>query len=264
MRTRQFGRHAFGRLGTAAIIGLVIVTAAGCSGGSTKTAKPAAATKAAPVGSDGSYHGPTIVVEGTGQIKGTPDTVTLSLGVQTTGPSAVEALNSNNFSAGTLIGTLKQKGVDATDIQTSNLSISPNFDKNFHITGYGVSNSVTVTLHGVTGAGAIIDAAANAVGNAITFNGISLSIGDNSSRSLIAKARTGAVKQAITHAQQLAAAAGVKLGAVRNIDDTGTELPQPQFLGANQFAKDSAASVPIEAGSQQLSVNVAVTFAVSS
>jgi uncharacterized protein YggE len=122
-----------------------------------------------------------------------------------------------------------------------------------------------VTLHGVKGAGAIIDAAANAVGNAITFNGISLSIGDESSRSLIAKARADAVKQAISHARQLAAAAGVKLGAVRNIDDTGSELPQPQFLGADQLARTNATSaVPIEAGSQQLSVNVAVTFAVSS
>jgi uncharacterized protein YggE len=259
MRTRRLGG-----LGTAAIIGLVIMTAAGCSGSEAKTAKPVAVKKAAPVGSEGSYHGPTIVVAGTGDIKGTPDTVTLSLGVQTIGPSAVEALNSNNFSASTLIGTLKQRGVAAKDIQTSNLSVSPNYDKYGHITGYGVSNSVTVTLHGVKGAGAIIDAAANAVGNAITFNGISLSIGDDSSRSLIAQARAAAVKQAIDHARQLAAAAGVTLGAVRKIDDTGTEVPQPQYLATNSFARDQAAAVPIEAGSQQLSVNVAVTFAISS
>lgn len=258
MRTRQLGN-----LGTAAIIGLAIVTAAGCSDGS-KTAKPAAERKAEPIGSEGSYRGPTIVVAGTGEIKGTPDTVTLSLGVQTTGPSAVEALNGNNYSATALIGTLKQRGVKAKDIQTSDLSISPNYDKDGHITGYGVFNSVTATLHGVKAAGAVIDAAANAVGNAITFNGVQLSIGDNSSRSLIAKARAGAVKQAITHARQLAAAAGVKLGAVRKIDDTGTEIPPPQYLSAGRFASDTAAAVPIEAGSQQLSVNVAVTFAVSS
>jgi uncharacterized protein len=259
MRTRQVGK-----LGTAAIIGIAIVTTAGCSG-STKTAKPAAPKKAVLVGSEGSYRGPTIVVAGTGEIKGTPDTVTLSLGVQTIGTSAVDALTSNNVSATALIATLKQRGVDAKDIQTSNLSVSPNFDKYGHITGYSVANSVTVTLHGVKGAGAIIDAAANAVGNAITFNGIALSFGDDSSRSLIAKARGDAVKQAITQARQLAAAAGVKLGAVRNIDDTGNELPQPQFFGANDLATTNAgAPVPIEPGSQQLSVHVAVTFAVSS
>lgn len=259
MHTRQLRR-----LSVAAIIGLTIVTAAGCSDSGTKTAKPVAAKKAAPVGSEGSYHGPTIVVAGTGEIKGTPDTVTLSMGVHTTGPSAVEALNSNNLSASTLIDTLKQKGVRAKNIQTSDLSVSPTYDKyGVYITGYSVFNSVTVTMYGVQGAGAIIDAAANAVGDAITFNGISLSIGDNSSRSLIAQARAAAVKQAINHAKQLAAAAGLTLGAVRKIDDTGTAIPPPQYYAADGLAMNRAA-VPLEPGTQQLSVDVSVTFAVSS
>ena len=255
-------RH-LARLGTAGIIGLVIIVAAGCDSGTRgKAAGPTTTTIA---GSSGSYHGPTIVVAGVGEVKGTPDTVTLSLGVQTTGPTAVAALNGNNYSAAALIGTLKQKGVEPKDIQTSDLSINPNFDDHGHITGYSVSNGLTVTLHGVKGAGVIIDAAANAVGNAITFNGVQLSIGDTSSRSLIAQARAAAVKQAINHARQLAAAAGVKLGAVRTIDDTGNEVPQPQFFGSPAaFRADQAAAVPFEAGSQQLSVNVSVTFAVES
>jgi hypothetical protein len=259
MQIRRLGTTAMTKIG---IVGLVIVAAAGCSGKS-GAAKATPATAAGPVGSVGSYHGPSIVVAATGEVKGTPDTVTLSLGVQTVGSDAVGALNSNNDSAAALIATLKQKGVAPRNIQTTNLQISPNFDNHGHITGYSVSNSVTVTLYGVAGAGAIIDAAANAVGNAITFNGVELSIGDNSSRSLIAKARTSAVKQAIAHAQQLASAAGVKLGAVRSIDDTGSALPQPQFFAAG-LAADKAASVPIEAGTQQLSVDVKVTFAVSS
>lgn len=254
--------RTLGSLGTAAIIGLAVVTAAGCDSG-TASAKAAPTTTTGPVGSTGSYHGPTIVVDGTGEIKGTPDTVTLSLGVQTTGPTAVDALHGNNYSAAFLVGTLKSKGVKPKDIQTNNLSISPNFDDHGHITGYFVANSVTVTLHGVKGAGAIIDAAASAVGNAITFNGVQLSIGDDNSRSLIAKARASAVHQAVAHAQQLAAAAGLKLGAVRTIADTGNELPQPQFFSGDFVKQSGASAVPIEPGSQQLSVNVAVTFAVS-
>ena len=251
-------------LATAAIIGLAVVTAAGCDSGSgsAKAAKSGRTTTTL-AGSAGSYRGPTIVVEGTGEVRGTPDTVTLSLGVQTTAPTAVATLNGNNYSAGFLIGTLKHKGVARKDIQTSNLSISPNYDDKGHITGYSAFNSVTVTLHGIAGAGQVIDAAAHAVGNAITFNGVQLSIGDTNSRSLIAKARAAAVKQAIGHAQQLAAAANVKLGAVRTISDTGSELPQPQFFNAPNADRGVAASVPIEAGSQQLSVNVAVTFAVA-
>ena len=251
------------RLTTAAILATAMSAIASCSAKSSSGAAPTSTTAAGAVGAVGSYHGPDIVVDGTGQVTGTPDTVTLSLGVQTTGPSAVAALTGNNYSATALIATLKQKGVDSKDIQTSNLSINPNYDTNGHITGYGVSNSVTVTLHGIKGAGEVIDAAANAVGNAITFNGVQLSIGDTSSRSLIAKARAFAVQQAMAHAQQLAKAAGLKLGAVRSITDTGNEVPQPQFFGAAEAASGRAA-VPIEAGSQQLSVNVSVVFAVSS
>lgn len=255
--------RTLGRLGTAVIIGVVVLATAGCDSGSSAAHSPTTTTSPGQVGSTGRYDGPTIVVAGTGQVRGTPDTVTLSLGVQTIGPTAEETLNNNNASATALIATLKHKGVAPKDVQTSNLSISPNFDMHGNITGYTASNSVTVTLHGITGAGQVIDAAAHAVGNAITFNGVQLSIGDTSSRSLIAKARAAAVKQAIEHAKQLAAAAGVKLGAVRTINDTGSELPQPQFFNATSDLKASA-GVPIEAGSQQLSVNVAVTFAVSS
>jgi uncharacterized protein len=144
-------------------------------------------------------------------------------------------------------------------MQTSDLEISQNYDKNGNITGYRVSNMVTVTLHDISKAGAVIDAGAAAAGNDITFNGIQLSIDDTSA--LLRNARADAVKQAIAHAQQLADAAGVKLGAVRKIDDTGSVVPQPLEY-ANAPAASAKADVPIQAGSQQLSVDVTVTFAV--
>lgn len=58
---------------------------------------------------------------------------------------------------------LKNKGVAAKDIQTSQLSINPTYTKE-KITGYQVTNVVTVTLHDVKNAGAIIDAAKSAAG----------------------------------------------------------------------------------------------------
>jgi uncharacterized protein YggE len=66
----------------------------------------------------------------------------------------------------------------------------------------------------------------------------------------------------MAHAQQLSQAAGMKLGTVRKIDDTGTVVPTPQFLNA-PLASGRAAATPIEAGSQQLSVDVSLTFALT-
>ena len=249
-------------IGGAAIVGLAVITAAGCSSSN----KSGASTTTTSAGSDASgatnaadaYSGATIVVAGHGEVTGTPDTMTMSIGVQTSRPSAQDALAQNNAEATALENTLRAKGVKRKDMQTSNLSISQTYDQHGHITGYSVSNMVNVTLHGLGNAGDVIDAGAASVGNDITFNGVQLSIDDTSA--LLRTARSNAVRKAVAHARQLADAAGMKLGTVRKIDDTATVVPQPlQFNGA--FAAEKAASTPIAAGSQQLSVDVSLTFA---
>jgi hypothetical protein len=247
------------RIGAAAIVGLAALTAAGCSSAakasSTTTTEASGATAAAQ-----SYHGATIVVAGHGEVTGTPDTMTMTIGVSTTRPGAQEALDQNRAEANALQETLHAKGVDNKDMQTSDLSISPDYDKHGTITGYRVSNMVTVTLHDLKQAGGVIDAGAAAVGNDISFNGVQLSIDDTSA--LLREARQNAVKTAMAHARQLAQAAGMQLGTVRKIDDTGTVVPQPLFYNA-PFAAQKAASTPIQAGSQQLSVDVSIAFAVA-
>ncbi len=93
------------------------------------------------------------------------------------------------------------------------------------------------------------------------MQGVSFSI-DNTS-ALVAKARADAIKDALAQGKQLAGAAGVKLGSIRTIDDTGTQVPFPQSLKHTTF-QNAAASVPVEAGSQELSVDVVVVFDIAS
>jgi uncharacterized protein len=232
---------------------------AGCSSGSAKASPPAKLTVA--TNPADSATGPTINVAGHGEVEGTPDVMTVTMGVQTTDPSAQTALQHNNERANALIAALEAQGVEAKDIQTVDLNVSPNFDKNFHITGYSASNTVSAKLRNLAKAGEVIDTAALTVGQDIRLQGVSFSI-DNTS-ALVAKARGDAIKDAVTQAKQLSAAAGVKLGAIRTIDDTGTLVPQPQEFTSNKQAFDSAA-VPLEPGSQQLSVDVEVIFAIAS
>jgi uncharacterized protein YggE len=247
-------RAAIAAVATVAAIGI-----AGCSSGSSKSATPArltAAAAATPV-----TPGPTINVAGHGQVEGTPDVMTVTMGVQTIDPSAQAALQRNNDRANALISTLKSKGVAAKDIQTVDLNVSPNFDKNFHVTGYSASNTVSAKLRDLSKAGEVIDAAALTAGEDVRLQGVSFSI-DNTS-TLVAQARASAIKDALAQGKQLAAAAGVTLGPIRTIDDTGTTLPQPQYLGSGSMLKNAAAAVPVEAGSQQLSVDVTVVFDIS-
>jgi uncharacterized protein len=251
---RVLTKTAISAVATVAAVGVGV---AGCSSGSSKTTAPvrlAAATTPAVTPS------PTINVAGHGEVQGTPDVMTVTMGAQTTDPSAQAALQRNNDRANALITALKDHGVVANDIQTVDLNVAPNFDTNFHLTGYSASNIVSAKLRDLSKAGAVIDAAALTAGQDVRLQGVSFSI-DNTS-TLVARARADAIKDALAQGKQLAAAAGVKLGAIRTIDDTGTRLPQPQIFGASG-APHQAADVPISPGSQELSVDVAVVFDIS-
>jgi uncharacterized protein len=240
-----------------ALAAVAAVALAGCAG-SGRTA--AGASPAANVSTDTGR--PTIAAEGVGLVKGTPDTLQVVLGVETHSASAQDALAQNNDKANTLIKTLKDKGVDAKDIQTSQLSINPNYDnQGRHITGYQVDNQVTATLHDLGGAGSLIDAAAAAVGDAVRVQSIGFSIDDDSA--LKAEARTQAVHLAQVQAEQMAKAAGVKLGDIRLISEVPANSPAPyaqRFAAPAAAAGGTAAPAPVEPGQQQLSVTVDVVW----
>jgi uncharacterized protein YggE len=250
-------KTAISKTAVAATVTAIAIGVAGCSGGS---AKPSATPVQLTAATSPTNPGPSINVAGHGEVEGTPDVMTVTMGVQTVDPSAQAALQHNNDRANQLISALKAQGVAAKDIQTVDLNVSPNFDKNFKVTGYSASNTVTAKLRDLSKAGEVIDAAALTVGDDIRLQGVSFSI-DNTS-ALVAKARADAVKDALAQGGQLAKAAGVKLGAIRTIDDTGTQLPSPEFL--NGRSAGQAADVPIAPGTQQLSVDVTVVFDLSS
>ncbi|MCU1468015.1 MAG: hypothetical protein JWM72_3943 [Actinomycetia bacterium] len=248
--------RALTKAAVAAVATAIAIGVAGCSSGSSKpTATPVQLTAAT---SSSATSGPSINVAGHGEVSGTPDVMTVTMGVQTIDPSAQAALQHDNDRANQLVSALKAQGVAAKDIQTIDLNVSPNFDKSFKVTGYSASNTVSAKLRDLSKAGEVIDAAALTVGDDIRLQGVSFSI-DNTS-ALVAKARADAVRDALAQGGQLAQAAGVKLGAIRTIDDTGTQLPQPRFLNGST---GHSADVPISPGTQQLSVDVTVVFDLS-
>jgi len=201
-----------------------------------------------------------IVAQATGTISGTPDVVTVVIGVQTQSASAQTALDDNNKRAADVIAVLKESGVAPADLQTSQLSVNPSYDeKGQLITGYQVTNMVTAKLRDISTAGAVIDAAGKTAGDAVRVQQLSFSIDDDSA--LRAEARADAVKRAQAQAKQMADAAGIQLGAIRSITETPVAMPA---VYPSLAAADSAAgSVPIEPGSQELSVVVQVVYAIA-
>src|SRR3984885_13201959 len=94
-----------------------------------------------------------VEVSGEGSVDAAPDFARVTLGVTSTGKNAGEAMAANAKAANALVSFIKAEGVVPADIKTSELSISPMFSQPSSsqqtqptITGYIVSNNVTVTL----------------------------------------------------------------------------------------------------------------------
>lgn len=230
---------------TSALAGLV-VAAVGLAGCATP-------------GNNGLGAAPTtaaITARGTGEVTGTPDIATIALGVATRAPNAQAALDANNQQSGAVIAQLKGKGVADTDVRTSRLSVDPTFEgSSGRISGYEVTNQVTVTIRDVAAAGGIIDAAAQAAGDAVRVQQLAFGIDDDSS--LRATARADAVRKAKEQATQLAEAAGVGLGPVRSITEVSAGAP-PQPYRTDAVAE--SAPLPVSPGTQQLSVTVEIVY----
>lgn len=219
----------------------------GSSGGSGNS--PVTLTAAA-------QHAGRITVTGNGTVTGVPNQLSLSLTIQVSSYSVSSALSQANQTTRAVRAALTSRGVAGPDIQTSDLNISPNYQANSPVpTSYAVSESLTATLNNLRTAGAQINAAVRAGGNAVSVNDVSLNLTDTGKS--MARARAKAVADARAQASQYAAALGEPLGPVISVTPV-QQTVTPQFY-PNAAAK-AAASVPISPGTQQLTVSITVVY----
>jgi uncharacterized protein YggE len=202
----------------------------------------------------------TITVTGSGTVQGTPDTASYQVGVQTVAHTATEALAQNNARVARLEAALERHGVTAKEMQTSGLDIYQNTDSAGNPTGFTVDDDVNVTMHSMRDVGAALDAATNAAGNGIQLSGITFSISNDSS--LLASARARAISNARTEAGQIAKGAGTAVAGVVRITDQENSSPTVIVPEASA-ALSNATSVPVQAGSQPVNVQVSVVYALS-
>ena len=199
----------------------------------------------------------TLTVTGSATVETVPDLATLSLGVTTMGATASAAMQANSDAVAAVIARLKASGVEAADIQTSNLSLNPNWVSNAsgtasEIQGYMANNMVTIRVRAIANTGAVLDAAISDGANAL--NGLTFSLQDP--RPAEDEARLKAVADARARATLLAGAASIQLGPILSIIEGGMASPMPGPM----YRLDSAAAVPVETGSVGVSASVTLVF----
>ena len=203
-----------------------------------------------------------ITVSASGRITVVPDVARVNLGVTITKPT-VKAVREAGAKAMTdIIDAIKGLGIAEADIQTTNLSLNPQYGNGTtpKIVGYQISEQVQVTVRDLDKAGDVVDAAA--AKGATDVNGISFEFADPVKAQN--DARGAAVTAARVSAQAMAAAGNVSLGDVISITDATPVSPFPYYtLGGIKGGAIADVATPVQPGTQDLSATVTVIFAIN-
>jgi uncharacterized protein YggE len=219
-------------------------------------APPALAQAAA----DPAFAATTLNISADGETKVTPDMATIVLGVDLTAPTAGQAMSGEAERMGRVIAALEAAGIEARDLQTSNLSLSPQtvYEEGHppRLTGYQASNQLTVTVRDLARLGPVADAVVAA--GATTIGQISFALADP----LAAEnaARLAAVKALEDKASLYAQATGYHVARLVNLAEGAPEEPQPFQPRPMMAMRAAAAPTPVESGELTVRIEVSGLF----
>lgn len=204
---------------------------------------------------------PQIAVQGEGVVAAEPDMAIISMGVTREARTASAAMDGASAATADVLASVKAAGIEPRDVQTSSISLSPNWDHTRSgppvVNGYVASNQLSVRVRDLAELGGLLD---RVVGDgANTMNGLSFAVAEP--RPLEDEARTAAVKDARAKAELLAAAAGVTLGPVISIAEAGSFAPPGAMM--RTMADESAMAVPVAAGEIEYRISVSVVFGIA-
>ena len=221
-------------------------------------AAPAALAQMAPSAADTMFKATTFNLSATGETRVAPDIASINLGVMTEGKTAADALAANATRMTAVMASLKKAAIAEKDIQTSNLSVNPQYryveNQAPVLIGYQVSNQATVTVRDLKKLGAAVDATVNVGANQV--NGISFGLADPTTAENAA--REAAVRALTAKADLYARATGYRIVRLVTLSEGGGYTPQPPMpLAAMAMRSEAKDSTPVSGG--ELSVRIDIT-----
>lgn len=204
----------------------------------------------------------TITVTGQGMVTAAPDRVSITVGVEETRPLAADALRSAAEQAQAIFAVLDAEGITGPDRQTTAIGLSPVWsrvdrDSSPQVTGYSASTAVLIRVSEIDRLGAVLDTLGQAGANRIQAIRFELS----ESAALEGQARAAAVADARARAELYAGAAGVSLGPVLEIMESGGG-GGPVPLAMERMAVADAMTMPVAEGELTLTASVVLRFAI--
>lgn len=207
-----------------------------------------------------------ISVTGEGIARLAPDMALVTMSVLRQEKTARAALDANNRAMTEVLAAMKQTGIETRDLQTSSFSIDPQYfypkstdnkPVEPQITGYRVSNTLTVRVRDLSKLGTILDKSVTLGVN----QGGNIQFTNDDPSAAITEARKDAMLNAIAKAKTLTEAAGIDLGRIALISEQHrTPSPVPLMRAEMAMKASADAAVPVASGENQYSVTVNVNF----
>ena len=199
-------------------------------------------------------------VNATGEVTRVPDVAVISAGVVSRSATATGALQDTADRMSRVLTALKRAGVEDRDIQTSNVSLNPEYryveNQPPQLVGYTASNNVTVRFRDIRNSGKILDALVAQGANQI--NGPTLTV--DKPEAALDEARAKAIAIGRARADLYARSLGLRVVRVVAVNESGGSYPVPPPMPMYARAEMAQAKTSIEPGEQKLQVNLAITF----
>jgi uncharacterized protein YggE len=199
-------------------------------------------------------------ISATGEVTRVPDIAIISAGVVSRSATATGALQDAADRMQRVLAALKRAGVEDRDVQTSNISLNPEYryveNKPPQLTGYTASNQLTIRFRDIRNSGKILDALVSQGANQIS--GPNLTI--DKPEAALDEARARAVAAGRARAELYARSLGMRIVRVVSVSEGGgyASPPPPMPMPVMEMAR--AADTKIVPGEQKLQVTLAITF----
>jgi uncharacterized protein YggE len=205
----------------------------------------------------------TITIDGIGKITAVPDIAEVNVGFITEGKNVQVIQKENVTKMNKLVDAIKKLGIADKDIQTSQYSVYPKYDYangRSTLSGYTISQSVTIKIRDLDKTSAVLAAAGESSANQV--GGLNFTIDDP--EDLKVQARNKAILNAKAKAEVLANSLGIKFGRIVGFSEGGS-APYPLYAKTDMaYGIGGAEAAPsIEAGNMEITSNVSIIYEIS-
>lgn len=211
----------------------------------------------------------TINVSGTGEAFAVPNIATFTFTVMDEASVVKTAQDSVTKTTNEILAYLKKQGIDDKDIRTTSYDIYPRYEyygqTNVYpypqgkqtLAGYDVSETIEVKVRKIADSGTLITGIGES--GATNISGLSFSV-ENQDK-VTAEARTKAINDAKSKAEELAKELGVKLVRIVNFSENGN---YPMMYATKSMSAGMGGAAPdvasVPAGQNKFDSNVSVTY----